>query len=99
MRAAYSWRSQFLLTLRDVITPFDPIFQRPYGQLDASIGYKVNDHIKIGIEGVNLLDSLVETSAAVYDRPASDPAAKIVLVPRAWYKTDRRLTVSVHVSF
>lgn len=99
LRAAYSWRSQYLLTLRDVITPFDPIYQRAYGQLDASMSYTVNDHIKFGIEGVNLLNSLVETSAAVYDRPATDPAKQIILVPRQWYKTDRRLTVSVHVSF
>lgn len=98
LRAAYSWRSQFLLTLRDVITPFDPIFQRAYGQLDASISYKVNDHIKFGIEGVNLLNSIVETSAAVYDRPASDPDKQILLVPRQWYKTDRRFTISAHIS-
>jgi TonB-dependent receptor len=99
LRAAYSWRSQYLLTLRDVITPFDPIFQEAYGQLDASISFKASDNIKFGIEGVNLLNSIVHTSAAVYDRPANDPNAAIILVPRTWYKTDRRLTVSVHVSF
>jgi TonB-dependent receptor len=99
LRAAYSWRSQYLLTLRDVITPFNPIFQRAYGQLDASIGVKVNEHFKLGFEGVNLLNSIVQTSAAVYDRPASDPAKKILLVPRQWYKTDRRFTVSAHLSF
>jgi TonB-dependent receptor len=99
LRAAYSWRSQYLLTLRDVITPFDPIFQRPYGQLDASIGFTVNEHLKFGIEGVNLLNSIVETSAAVYDRPANDAAKKVLLVPRQWYKTDRRYTVSAHLTF
>ncbi len=98
LRAAYSWRSQYLLTLRDVITPFDPIFQRAYGQLDASISYQATDRIKFGIEGVNLLNSIVGTSAAVYDRPATDPAKKILLVPRQWYKTDRRFTISAHVS-
>ncbi len=99
LRAAYSWRSQYLLTLRDVITPFDPIFQRPYGQLDASATLTVNEHFKIGIEGVNLLNSIVETTAAVYDRPASDPKKNILLVPRQWYKTDRRYTISAHISF
>jgi outer membrane receptor protein involved in Fe transport len=82
-----------------VITPFDPIFQRAYGQLDASMSYTVNEHFKIGIEGVNLLNSIVETSAAVYDRPAADPNKKILLVPRQWYKTDRRYTISAHLSF
>ncbi|MCX7283546.1 MAG: TonB-dependent receptor [Novosphingobium sp.] len=94
IRAAYSWRSQFLLTLRDVITPFDPIFQRPYGQLDASVFLRVNDNFTLGVQGVNLLDSLVKTAAAVYDRPAADPNKKILLVPRQWYKTDRRFTLS-----
>jgi TonB-dependent receptor len=82
LRLAYTWRSEFLLTLRDVITPFDPIFQRPYGQLDGSLVLTVNKNLKIGIAAVNLLDSLVETSAAVYDQ-----SKNIVKVPRAWYKT------------
>jgi TonB-dependent receptor len=99
LRTAYSWRSQYLLTLRDVITPFDPIFQRAYGQLDASISYTVNEHLKLGVEGVNLLNSIVETSAAVYDRPATDASKKILFVPRQWYKTDRRFTISAHLSF
>jgi TonB-dependent receptor len=94
IRAAYTWRSSFLLTLRDVITPFDPIFQRPYGQLDASVSYAVTKNVKLGIQGVNLLDSLVETSAAVYDQ-----SKNIVQVPRAWYKTDRRFTFSAKVNF
>ncbi len=99
LRAAYSWRSQYLLTLRDVITPFDPIFQRAYGQLDASMGIKVNDHFTLSLQGVNLLNSIVQTAAAIYDRPATDPNKKIVLVPRQWYKTDRRFTISVGLTF
>lgn len=99
LRAAYSWRSQYLLTLRDVITPFDPIFQRPYGQLDASMSFKVNDNFTLGVQGVNLLDSIVKTAAAVYDRPAADPLKKILLVPRQWYKTDRRYTISAKLNF
>lgn len=98
VRAAYSWRSQFLLTLRDVITPFDPVFQKPYGQLDASIFLRVNKNFTLGVQGVNLLDSLVKTAAAVYDRPAADPNKKILLVPRQWYKTDRRFTISARLT-
>ncbi len=99
LRAAYSWRSQYLLTLRDVITPFDPIFQRAYGQLDGSISFKVNEHFTLGAEGVNLLNSIVKTAAAVYDRPAADPLKKILLVPRQFYKTDRRFTISAKLNF
>ncbi len=94
LRLAYTWRSQYLLTLRDVITPFDPIFQRAYGQLDASGTITINKHLKIGLEGVNLTNSVVSTSAAVYDQ-----AKNIVYVPRAWYKTDRRYTISAKLNF
>lgn len=99
LRAAYSWRSQFLLTLRDVITPFDPIFQKPYGQLDASVSLKVTDNFTIGVQGVNLLDSLVKTAAAVYNKPITEADKEVVLVPRQWYKTDRRFTISAKVNF
>ena len=94
LRAAYTWRSQYLLTVRDVITPYDPIIQRAYGQLDASIGLTVNKHLKLGIEGVNLLNSIVETSAVV-----ANQANQLVYAPRQWYKTDRRYTISAHLNF
>ena len=37
LRAAYNWRSRFLLTAADVIFPYYSIFNEPTGQLDASI--------------------------------------------------------------
>ena len=58
MRAAYNWRSEFLITPRDDIFPFSPIWQEATGQLDASIFYSVTDQLKIGIQGVNLLDEI-----------------------------------------
>lgn len=99
LRAAYSWRSQYLLTLRDVITPFDPIFQKPYGQLDASVSVKIDDNFTIGAQGVNLLDSIVKTAAAVYNKPDAIADKQVVLVPRQWYKTDRRFTISAKLNF
>jgi outer membrane receptor protein involved in Fe transport len=73
---------------------YDPIIQRAYGQLDASIGLTVNKHLKLGIEGVNLLNSIVETSAVV-----ANQANQLVYAPRQWYKTDRRYTISAHLNF
>ena len=63
-RAAYNWRSEFLQTPRDVIFPFSPIFGEDTGQLDASIFYDLTDRIKIGVQGVNLLDEVTEDHAA-----------------------------------
>ena len=83
-----------LLTLRDVITPFDPIFQRAYGQLDASATVSVTDRFKIGIQAVNLLNSTTKTESAVLDG-----AGDIRKVPRQWYTTDRRYTIITRFSF
>jgi TonB-dependent receptor len=93
-RASYNWRSRYMLTLRDVITPFDPIFQEKYGQLDASITWSITDQIKVGIQGVNLLNSTTKTTAAVLDQ--ND---EIRFVPRGWYTSDRRYTAMVRFSF
>ncbi|MBA4760175.1 TonB-dependent receptor [Sphingomonas sp.] len=93
-RASYSWRSQYLLTLRDVITPFDPIFQEDYGQLDASITISITDQLKLGIQGVNLTNSVTKTSAAVTDQNGD-----VRLVPRGWYVNDRRITGMIRFSF
>ncbi|MBR0552537.1 TonB-dependent receptor [Stakelama marina] len=93
-RVSYNWRSRYLLTIRDVITPFDPIFQRAYGQLDGSITYSVNDHFKIGVQAVNLLKTKTKTEAAVLDADQN-----IRYVPRQWYTSDSRFTILTRFSF
>jgi TonB-dependent receptor len=65
LRAAYNWRSDFLQTPRDVIFPFSPIYGESTGQLDASIFFSVNEHLKLGIQGVNLLDEVTRTSQVI----------------------------------
>lgn len=94
LRASYNWRSRYLLTLRDVITPFDPIFQQAYGQLDASFTWSITDNIKVGVQGVNLLNSITKTSAAVVDQNGDTR-----LVPRGWYINDRRYTAILRFNF
>jgi len=64
-RASYNWRSSFLLTPREDLYPFAPVFQEAGGQLDASIFFAVNDHVKLGVQGVNLLDSVTKLSNVV----------------------------------
>ena len=64
-RAAYNWRSAFLITPRDDIFPFSPIWQEAGGQLDASIFFSVTENVKLGVQGVNLLDEITTTSQVV----------------------------------
>jgi TonB-dependent receptor len=61
IRVAYNWRSKFLLTESDVIFPYDPIWQKAYGTLDASAFYTINPHLKVGVQAQNLTNSVTET--------------------------------------
>jgi TonB-dependent receptor len=93
-RMTYNWRSRYLLTLRDVITPFDPIFQEGFGQIDASISYSINDNFKVGVQAYNLNNAVTKTSAAVLDANS-----KVRLVPRGWYMNDRRYSMYLRMNF
>ncbi|MBI1403106.1 MAG: TonB-dependent receptor [Porphyrobacter sp.] len=91
MRAAYNWRSDFLVTQRDDLFPFSPIFQEAGGQLDGTILYNVTENIKLGVQGVNLLDETTKLSTIIdYDgtRPIS-----------AVFRNDRRYTFIARFSF
>lgn len=90
-RAAYNWRSEFLQTPRDVIFPFSPIFGAETGQLDASIFYDLTDNIKIGVQGVNLLDEVTRTESVIdFDDTR---------VTRSAFRNDRRYTFLVRFDF
>ncbi|MEL1251374.1 TonB-dependent receptor domain-containing protein [Aurantiacibacter gilvus] len=91
LRAAYNWRSEFLITPRDDIFPFSPIWQESTGQLDASIFYALTDDIKLGVQAVNLLDEVTETSQVIdFDGTR---------VTRSSFRNDRRFTFLVRFDF
>ena len=87
IRGAYSWRSNYLLTARDVIVPYAPIFSESLGQLDASIFYSVNDNIKLGFQGVNLTNSVQKTTQVINN--------DLIRAPRSFFVNDRRFTFSI----
>ncbi|MCL6250788.1 TonB-dependent receptor [Altererythrobacter sp. KTW20L] len=90
-RAAYNWRSDFLQTPRDVIFPFSPIYGESTGQLDASIFYDLTDTIKIGVQGVNLLDEVTRTSQVIdFDGTRATRSA---------FRNDRRYTFLVRFAY
>jgi TonB-dependent receptor len=55
-RLAYNWRSEYLLTSRDVITQL-PIFSEEAGFLDSSIFYDVTENFQVGVQMSNLLNT------------------------------------------
>ena len=91
MRAAYNWRSEFLITPRDAIFPFSPIWGEETGQLDASIFVSVMDGVKLGVQGVNLLDEVTRTSQVIdFDGTR---------VQRSAFRNDRRFTFLARFDF
>lgn len=91
-RLAYNWRDDYLVTARDVITPYYPIFQNAGGQLDGSFYYTVNENFKIGVQGANLLNEITETESYL---PNSDGRRG----GRSWFQNDRRITISGRFNF
>jgi TonB-dependent receptor len=90
-RLAYNWRSDFLLTVRDVIIPYAPIMNEATGQLDGSVFYTVNDKVKVGVQGVNLLNETTRTTQVLND--------DLLKTGRSWFMADRRYTVVLRASF
>jgi len=90
-RAAYNWRSDFLITPRDDIFPFSPIYQESTGQLDASIFFAVTDYLKLGVQGVNLLDEVTRTSQVIDFEGTR--------VTRSAFRNDRRFTFLARFDF
>ena len=92
IRAAYSWRSKYLLTAADVIFPYTSIFQDAGGTLDASAFVNLNKQIKLGIQGVNLTNSVTKTLQAY----SGDPSR---LAPRSYFVNDRRFSLILRGNF
>lgn len=90
-RVAWSWRSAFLLTARDVIVPNAPIMNENTGTLSASAFYNVTSQIKIGVQGANLLDNITKTSQILNNQ--------LLRAPRSFFIEDRRVSLIVRATF
>ena len=92
LRAAYNWRSKYLLTAADVIFPYTSIYQSAGGQLDASAFVNVNKYVKIGVQGVNLTNQVIKTEQAYIS--GSNATA-----PRSYFVNDRRFSFILRGNF
>jgi TonB-dependent receptor len=82
LRAAYTWRSKFLLTATDVIFPYFPIYNAAEGHLDASAFVEVMKGLRVGVQAVNLTNTVTKT----LQQYTTDGA----LGPRSYFISDRR---------
>jgi TonB-dependent receptor len=91
LRAAYSWRSKFLLTARDYIYPRFPIYNAATGQLDASAFYSITKSIKLGVQGVNLTNTVTKTLQQF--------TITGLTAPRSYFMNDRRFSFIARANF
>jgi iron complex outermembrane receptor protein len=64
-----------------------PIWRDAYGQLDVSIGYRISDHLKLSLKGINMTDE--ETSGYTMD-----PS-----FPTMYEKSGRRISLGLRADF
>jgi TonB-dependent receptor len=89
-RIAYNWRSEYLLTTRDVITTL-PIWNEAGGQLDASIFYNINEEWQMGLQGTNLNNNVTDTSMQINNERDR--------IGRSWFTSDRRYSFIIKGTF
>jgi len=98
IRLAYNWRSQYLLSIgpngyngTDNNIPWKlPVFADAYGQLDGSIFYAFNEHVKLGLEMNNLNNAEQRT---IMDQNASGKHVT------SWYVNDSRYALTLRATF
>jgi iron complex outermembrane recepter protein len=87
-RVAYSWRSEYLVTVIDCCVAY-PVWNDDYGQVDASIRWHMNDNWEFMLSGSNLNNA--ETKLRQQVTNVSDGG---LTLPNAWFQNDRRFTLS-----
>ncbi|UZJ43603.1 TonB-dependent receptor [Marinimicrobium sp. C6131] len=89
-RLAYTWRSEYLLTMRES-EEFVPTYAKAQGMMDASLYYDISDIWSVGLEASNLLDE--ETKTQYQLNQAGDRTDALS------FTTDRRYALSVRAVF
>ena len=89
-RLAYTWRSEYLLTLRES-EEYVPAYAKASGMVDASLYYSINDSLKVGIEGSNLLNDDTQTQYQL--NQAGDKTDALS------FTTDRRYALAIRATF
>jgi TonB-dependent receptor len=106
-RLAYNWRERWLLTTEDDDGK-GSVWNDDFGQLDASVFYRVTDNVQVGIEANNLSNSTQRLLIGPYKytlaQDGGTPAYNVDYIdPRlyrnGWFTFDRRIAATVRVTF
>ncbi|MGC6547668.1 hypothetical protein ACP0HG_27070, partial [Escherichia coli] len=72
--------------------PYFSIFNEPVGTLDASLFVNLTKDIRIGVQGVNLTNTVTRTTQAYTGEPNN-------LAPRSYFMNDRRYSIILRGNF
>ncbi|MFC3092772.1 TonB-dependent receptor [Alteromonas sediminis] len=89
-RIAYTWRSEYLLTLQES-EEFVPAYSKAQGMMDASFLYAISDNVQLGLEISNVLGQDTETQ---YQQDQQG-----TLTDAFTFTTDRRYSLTLRASF
>lgn len=89
-RLAYTWRSEYLLTLRES-EEFVPAYSKAQGMMDASFFYTINENVKVGLQVSNVLDAETQTQYQQDQQGTRTDAFT--------FNTDRRYALTVRATF
>ena len=65
-----------------------PVYGDEYGQVDAGITFRMNDHLSFSLEGTNILNATQRTLMGGYVNDA--------IYTRSWFQSDRRVSFGVN---
>jgi TonB-dependent receptor len=106
-RLAYNWRERWLLTTHDGDGK-GSVWNEDYGQLDASVFVRFNEHLQIGLEGNNLTNTTQKLLVGPYKyttaADSNTPGYNVDytdwrLYQNAWFTFDRRFALTVRATF
>lgn len=89
-RLAYTWRSEYLLTLRES-EEFVPAYAKEQGMMDASFFYTINENVKVGLQVSNVLGTDTQTQYQQNQEGTKTDAFS--------FTTDRRYALTVRAVF
>ena len=92
-RIAYNWRSAYMVTAVDCCVAV-PIWNDAYGQLDASIKYKISDNFTVALQASNLLNEKTKLTQQIEDSSAGGQT-----MPNAWFQNDVRYTLGLRFTY
>ncbi len=95
-RLAYNWRERYLLTTAAANLNI-PAFADDYGQLDASVQWKMTETLSMGVEAVNLIHS--KYKVLVDNDVVGQSGNGAGLTYHNWVDSDSRYSIYFRASF